>query len=282
MSVSRSTNFIKCPYCNIKIVKFAQYTHHLKLNHEWANNFIITCHIPECHKTFKTVASYKQHNYRNHGTKDFFSYVSEISEDQPAPSCTGISTVTNGIQDMASGEVHEDTDDKYSIANFRKHFALFILNVKEKHLLPDSLTDSLTSELDFFVKFTEESYKYSINKGLLELGASLSDSKTFSALLGEGTQYEQANIQLDSRFKLKKFIKQNLPFVAAEEYLVSCQDEKSRYHYIPITDLLKVLISNQDIYQEISNNFHERHHSHVLYDTCDGTIFDREFWSIRY
>ena len=152
MSVSSTTTFINCPYCNIKIFKFAQYTHHLKFFHEWTSNFMITCHIPECHKTFDTVASYKQHNYRNHGTKEFFSYVPEITEEQSAPSCSGISTVPNDYQDMALEKVNGDPDDKYSVANFRKHFALFILNIKEKHLLPDSLTDSLTSELDFFCK----------------------------------------------------------------------------------------------------------------------------------
>ena len=110
---------------------------------------------------------------------------------------------------------------------------------------------------------------------MLELGASLSYSKTLSGLLGEGTQFEQANIHLDFKFKFNKFIEQNFPFVVAKEYLVLGQDYKSKFNYIPNIDLLKVLITNQETHQEV---IHERHHSHVPYDTCDGTISDG-IWS---
>lgn len=71
--MSNSHAMIQCAYCDRPQYNFSQYCRHLQLYHEFESNFVISCHIPECTKKFKNVASYKKHNSRNHGTKVFFN-----------------------------------------------------------------------------------------------------------------------------------------------------------------------------------------------------------------
>ena len=87
-------------------------------------------------------------------------------------------------------------------------------------MLPDALIESVQSELDFLVKFTEKHYRSSIQKGLVELGANATDSKTFSNLLGEETLLDLHNRQLNTKFQFKKFIRHNFPFIAAKKLLI--------------------------------------------------------------
>ena len=263
----------KCSYCNISLFNFSQYAHHLQLFHEHENDFTVLCHIENCQKTFKTVASYKQHNYRNHGTKNFLNLTDSADVGLLDALKSGEHSGTSHLADNVDFvELSESDGDNSIVHNFTMHTASFILNLKESHMLPDALIESVQSELDFLVKFTEKHYRSSIQKGLVELGANATDSKTFSNLLGEETLLDLHNRQLNTKFQFKKFIRHNFPFIAAKEYLLSSHDKKSKFHYVPIIDLLKAVILKPGFLEIITKDHLEKHHPHALYATCDGSI----------
>lgn len=155
---------------------------------------------------------------------------------------------------------------------FRKHFACYILSIKETHMLPDRLQESLTSELLFFVKYTSSCYKSLVKKGLLEVNVNTVDSQILSNILTDETAlFDQEALKLDSKFKLKKYIALNFPYVAACPYLLAAHDESSQYHYVPINELLKNVVSVPDVNEQIQKYQHSTiHHLDVLYESCDG------------
>lgn len=266
---------IKCLFCDVSLFTFAEYCHHLKLFHENEQGFIVPCHIQSCKKTFKTVERYKQHNYRNHGTKKFVN-LTDTPEGEPLETVNVIKHPgsTSGAADVVKDYVEQSASNGKNnvVSNYKKHAASFILNLKENHMLPDCLIECLTSELDFFVQFTEEHYRSSIQKGLVELGANALDSETFSSLLGEDTQFELHKLNLNTKFKFKKFIEQNFPYVAPKKYLLSPHSKESKYTYVPITDIIKTVFPKPG-FQEIINKYqHQTHHPDALYGTCDGSI----------
>lgn len=275
--MSGSHNSLNCLFCKIPLFSFPQYAQHLQLFHEHEKDFKVPCHIQECQKTFKTVTSYKQHNYRNHGTKRFFG-ISDSLEEEPIEIANSGNYSSTSCVAADVGEVvnyvegNESKKEDNTVHSFRKHSASFILNLKENHMLPDTLIECLTSEINFLVKLTEEHYRSSLRKGLIELGASASNSETFSSLLSGETQFDLHDLHLDSKFKFRKFIEHNFPFIAAKEYLLSSHDNKSKFHYVPLTDLLKVLSSKPGFLELVCKYQQKRHHPHVLYATCDGNI----------
>lgn len=117
---------------------------------------------------------------------------------------------------------------------------------------------------------TEEFYNAKIKKGLDEAGVTLEESETFTDLLNGKTIFGPEKMKLDTKYKIHKYIKEVFPFVGPREYFLSCHDDQSKYHYIPVPDLLKTLIMREDLFEMIKRNKHSMHQQDVLYDTCDG------------
>jgi len=272
--MSNSHSMIQCAYCDRPQYNFSQYCRHLQLHHEFESNFVIFCHIPECTKKFKNVASYKKHNSRNHGTKVFFN----VDSAQNSISLDAQPVVAEGIEE--SSELHEENVSKQHeheeqtcyMNHFKKHFASFILNIKEKHLLADRVQETLISEMMNLVSCTEEFYKAKIRKGLDEVGVTPEESETLSDLLNDETAFGPEKIKLDTKYKIQKYIRKFFPFVGAREYFLSCHDDHSKYHYVPVPELLKTLIMREDLFEMIHRNKHSMHQQDVLYDTCDGRL----------
>lgn len=182
---------LNCPLFHLPNYNFSQYSKHLRLFHEHEQNFIIACHIPDCKRSFKTVLSYQKHNLRNHGTFYVFNLNDGFSQEPSQE------TNEKNIESTECDEGEEmvvysnNVENSYDVEAFKKHFALILLNIREKHLLPDTVQESLTSEINFLINHCEEYYRSSIEKGLTELCACPSESETLSKLLSEASVFHQ-------------------------------------------------------------------------------------------
>lgn len=141
-------------------------------------------------RSFKTVLSYKKHNLRNHGTFYFFNINDGFSQ--------GPSQETNEQNIKSSEDESEEmevcsnkVENSNDVETFKKHFASFLVNIKEKHLLPDTVQESFISEINFLVNYYEEYYRSSIEKELAELCASPSESETMSKFISEESVFNQ-------------------------------------------------------------------------------------------
>lgn len=246
---------------------------HLKIFHEHEQNFTITCHHPDCKKTFKKVSSLRRHDVRNHASKIFVNSQNDETSLPETKSDLILSDVPSYNEELGLlGATGSDSQtEEWMLEEFKKHLASHLLSVKEKHLLPDTVQENITSELFFFIKYTSDCYKTLVKKGLSEINVLTTDSQILSRILSEdNVLFDRAAEELNSKFKLKNYVSSNFPYIAACPYLLNDEDESSQYHYIPLTDLLKKVISRPDVYKQLSKDQHRVHDTDVLYDTCDG------------
>jgi len=264
---------LPCPFCSLPIYNFSQYTKHLQIFHEHEKKFKINCLDPDCNKTFTRVTPYKRHNERNHAIKEFFDFPS-ISSPKLAQS----SIINNAEKPQC--EHTEETDSpgnncgksQESVKeDFKKHFAYYLLSIKERHMLPDNLQRSLISELEFLLNFSGNTFKQMIDQCFLEQhGCYPKNSQTYKKLMAQETLFDEEINAVNSKFKLKNYVISNFPYVTPRAYFLAVHDRDSTYHYVPIIDMLKAVLSRTDVQKQVQKNEHSSHHPNVLYDTCDG------------
>lgn len=267
---------LPCPFCSFPSYSFTKYLRHLRVFHESENNFVVKCHIANCNKFFNKVSNYYKHDYRNHRTM-FFTKMA------PNDVCsTEINSASNSgvLNDKVQGndvmgtqvmECSESNERPLTKEAYKYHCASFLLAVREKHSLPVSMQDTLISELKLLSNVISNDCRLVTEKGLAELGENLQSAPAFSSFfLQGGTLFEQAVDELDSTLKFNSYIASNFPFIAPCQYLLVNHDANSKYDYIPMTDLLKAVISRPEVYEQIKKDQHCNHSSHVLYDACDG------------
>lgn len=135
---------------------------------------MVNCHDPNCFKTFTKVLQNKRHNTRNHCTKNFY-HSQNIVLSRHSDTAAANNEDSFFSTALTNSEPPENVDLNESSLNlhhdFKKQFASYMLNIKERHLLPDTIQQSLTSEVEMLVKHTENSYRILLERGLHEIGA---------------------------------------------------------------------------------------------------------------
>lgn len=265
-----------CPFCSSPNYSFTKYLRHLRLFHESENNFMVKCHIKDCNKVFSKVSNYYRHDYRNHSTTFFTELAPTVVSSANNIATNNRALLNDDVQEydlMETQEMEysESKDEALTKEAYKYHFASFLLAIREKHSLPVSMQDTLISELKLLSNIISQDCRLVTEKGLAQLGMSLPNAPAFASFFLEGgTNFEQAVDELDSTPKFNSFIASNFPFIAPCQYLLAAHDANSKYDYIPVTDLLKAVISKPDVYEQIKKDQHFSHSSNVLYDTCDG------------
>lgn len=223
---------MRCPLCALPVLTICQYTKHLQIYHGYENRFKVKCHDVKCHKSFTTVAQYRRHKCRNHGTKNFcFPQTTERTHNtsfavaDEEPGCSG---------DISNADPPENVELNKSPPTFhhefKKRYASYMLSIKERHLLPDSVQKSLSSDLEFLVRFMTDTYRQKVEKGLVEIGVNAKDSPTLVNLLGKETLFDRDLKELGSKYKLQKYVASNFPYVAPKSFLLSTNHVSSVYH----------------------------------------------------
>lgn len=262
---------LPCPFCNSPTYNFSQYTKHLQIFHEHEKKFKVNCLDPDCSQTFTRVTPYKRDNQRNHAIKQFFDFPSITSSPRLAHSNITNTTekpqceLTEEAESAGSncGESQENMAE-----DFKKHFAHYLLSVKERHMLPDNLQRALISELEFLLNVSGNTFKQMIDKCFLEEnGYNPRNSETYKNLMAQETLFDEEINAVNSKFKLKNYVISNFPYVKPCAYYLSFHDRDSIYHYVPIIDMLKAILSRTDFQKHVQNNEHSCHHPNVLYDT---------------
>ena len=153
---------IHCPICGLPKYKFCQYTEHLEARHQFLHNFRVKCHVPGCNSYFDKVYNFKKHDQRYHKTLYFIDPVGNQLINRPnhehANDGSDNDNDANNQMEFNHDEEIEDPLEQQSVEQiveeFKAHFASFILNIKEKHLLPDILQNTLIAEGNFLVEYT--------------------------------------------------------------------------------------------------------------------------------
>ncbi len=168
-------------------------------------------------------------------------------------------------------ESKRDEDQESVRKEFTMHFAKYLFSLKERQILPDNVQRPLISELEFFLNFSDNIYKKVIDQIVVqEIGRYPQNSQTYKALKAQGPLFDEEINAVNSKFKLRNYIASNFPYISPQVFYLSAHDKASIYHYVPVKEMLKAVLSRTDVQKQIQKNEHSYHHPNVLYDTCDG------------
>ncbi|CAC5390282.1 unnamed protein product [Mytilus coruscus] len=140
----------------------------------------------------------------------------------------------------------------------------------------DSDTESKTSDISCRSPFNMICYhqaevlkkviSFCSDKGLGEC-----EIDQLKLLMTEQSQIESACLQLNSEYKLNKYVRENFGFVPPVQYDLNRNSKHGKYQYIPIFQTLEKLLSHDDVFSYLINDHQSG--ENYLRDFCDGDLF---------
>jgi hypothetical protein len=166
-----------CPLCPGSTISysFSSFHVHIRRYHQHDKPFSIRCELTSlCGSRYSSYDSYKCHLYRCH--RDLLDLPSQ-SQEEPLPTETDANSahVQPSVPDLAHDEPEREVDDLYDqeilassshlppvsfrglvqlddgrvfdLNDFEKHYTQFLLELREGHLLPQNIVQSITSNI---------------------------------------------------------------------------------------------------------------------------------------
>lgn len=244
----------ECSICHFKsdIVKII--VQHLNIH--LINNIHITCPFTNCSKIFATKGSFKSHLFRTHKADGTKSKDNILSESQ-------ISENVSTLNDTEFDDVPRDV--------ICRNFANLIITLKCKFQITDTALNFMVSELEEIFKFQN----IDNIKNITELCKDPIISKYKQQLINATSNFEFASdiSNFNSHYKRSTYFKNKFNYVAPREIFLGFNEchKKCSYHYIPILQIIKALMSENDF----STLFHEEKPSRTMKyrDYNDGSFY---------
>ena len=94
----------------------------------------------------------------------------------------------------------------------------------------------------------------------------------------ESDPFLDAQISLNTDYKRKKFIKENMKYIETREVILNTQEvkegkKKDSYHYVPMTESFRALIEDRSMMKMMSMKSESVNNEDQLSDLKDGTVY---------
>ena len=257
----------QCPNCSVKTPSYFKLLNHLQLYHEYESKFSVTCGIDGCPRQYSKIKSLKDHIRLKH--KIFAStHIDQYDKREDAEDVIDeIMEVDDNTSDKAPDLSHQLQELKIS---FQRQLTLFSLKIQEKHFIPKVVQREVTDDVKNLLTNFHEEYKGLVRIGCEEAGISTQEGN-LQSLLGPSNldEYFQG---VDSEYQFERNLTGLLGLIEPIEFILghSEQGRKETFQYVPILDILKLILSKGDIWSHIINR--KSTQKDILRDYCDGTI----------
>ena len=166
-------NEVRCQICvNFFAPSLSKMVSHLVRVHKDDPGLHIVCDVPGCQSTFSKVFTYKNHVRRHHKNVDDIR--------PPGIDIGELETPDRGNDNMAI--IHNETrnDDDIKRSN-----ALYLMKLKESHLLTQTSLDSVVEGTTTIVQSTVQRLREEVEKKLRENGQEMMDINGLSDVFDE-------------------------------------------------------------------------------------------------
>lgn len=275
---SRDMDRVKCPVCLIPQRSIQRLLTHLSSIHD-GDMGLITCNIDNCQRTFAAVSSWKSHLYRTVSHRRTLGlpqpYAAALPFQQGNPENgqnLGGENLTNS--DDGCGEMEADAEtispDPKELyeqfhSQFHRSFLNFAIKIREKDLLPQSVTNSIIDDVQGLLELSQFTTSDIVRKQL-QIDPTI---QGLEYLLGDETFFQSVSQSV----KGNKISASGFPHVQPLEIrLGEAASRKHVMHIIPLKNLLTILLSNHDIVARIRSNLEMTRDN-----ACDEKLFDVKY-----
>ncbi|CAC5371105.1 unnamed protein product [Mytilus coruscus] len=270
-----------CLYCNFSSRYLSKLVLHYRFVHEQNNDFQITCGEDGCCRTYKQTGSYIKHVKRKHPEfhhKHFSKWKNNIRDHRALDSLADYgqheenTPVVNDVTDTGDIEVENN-----AIAiDFKRRFALFLLQLREKSKLPSNAIVTVVKEISEMIGY----HHAEVSKDIIQIVNATSENEEFKNDIRESlncqSTVESACNSLNSEYNLNKFVIENFGFVKPVEYNLASHrtsSKQGKYQYIPILETIQQLLKHDDVFSFVINGHCST--DGILRDFCDGEFYSK-------
>jgi hypothetical protein len=270
-----------CTHCGIVKTTLYRYSKHLRLFHEKFAHFYVTCNIEGCNDTFHKVRNFVRHvaaKHKNVQTAESESVID--ASDVESLDNVAIITTEEGCAHACTTEILDDqkctlASLDQTVSDLEKHMAFSILKLREKHILPVCVQQDIIDEMQLLVSQLHDTYK-SVFLTVCEEQSITSPSAGMGHIfLNETSMFDDIFQHINTDYKLNRFICDNFQFAKPIEIVFEPRrpGNSPSFHYIPVSSVLKLMLSNVDVRQQIQSGktvFEDAYH---MASYVDGSIY---------
>ncbi|XP_071138269.1 uncharacterized protein [Mytilus edulis] len=264
-----------CTKCNFETRTFAKLVIHYRFVHSHERDFQITCSVDGCVRTYNNTDSFLKHVKRKHKTfhENHLSRWREFNAQ--ADVAQNLQPIEDNCLDSDGENLLDNAEEQNEIdisdIDFKRRFAIFLLNLRENFKLPSNSISQVVNELTDMICFHQAEVLKKVISFCSDKGLGEGEIDQLKLLMTEQSQIESACLQLNSEYKLNKYVRENFGFVPPVQYDLNRNSKHGKYQYIPIFQTLEKLLSHDDVFSYIINDHQSGENN--LRDFCDGDLY---------
>ena len=233
----------------------------------------ITCNINNCQQTYTNVHTWKSHVRRTAchreatgmGRRSLINPIAPTNENPPMDDSESDTADNIPQQGPTPQELYEDFRSRY-----QQTFFDFTVKMKEKYMLPNSVADRLTDDVQHLLESFQQNI-YDIIKKQLVVN---NDPLTLNFIFEDEDVFALMNQASKSAGAIGNALYSQYPLCEPIEMLLGHKEngKKDVGHYVPLVKMLKFILDQQDICSYIKSYASTRR----IY--CD----DEKLYDLRY
>lgn len=205
------------PECShLPFKSFQRLVAHIRRTHSHDPNFLITCGIPGCCKTYRLFSSFESHIYRNHSElleEETEQASDEDISDQEDLECPDYPDVLSSMDESDDSEsVDEDNEEEIREKTLR-NMALFMLKTRECNRLSQTAMNNVMDETRYLVSMSVKHFQSRVEKCVTQSGIEVGDVDGLRELLAEKPAAVEAIQTLSSSWRELNYLREHFKFV---------------------------------------------------------------------
>ncbi|XP_049341205.1 uncharacterized protein LOC111192620 isoform X1 [Astyanax mexicanus] len=257
-----------CPSCSVKKYSLSKYLRHLQYFHENEPNFSVRCGLDNgCPNVYKKISSFKVHIFRKHK-----SVKRNLDEEHKLQ--YEIEDVEEDCDEIVHTELLSDKLSHFT-ENVQKHFGLFCLKLQEKHIIPKTVTQSISQEVKSLIELFNEQYRALLKTCLQEEHTELERRSDLKVLI-EDNLFGKCFEHVTSDYQFERYCIKEFGLVQPVEYILGTDQsgKKDTFQYIPILEVLSHILNRKEVFFFVQEK--RVSDGAALTDFTDGSFFKKK------
>ena len=206
------------PECShLPLKSFKKLVAHIRRTHSHDPNFIVTCGIPGCCKTYRLFSSFESHISRNHSelleeTEQANDEDISVQEDSECPDYPdALSSMDESDDSKSEDEENEEERREKTLRNM----ALFILKTRECNRLSQTAMNNVMDETRHLVSMSMKHFQSRVEKCVTKSGTEVGDVDGLRELLAEKPVAVEAIQTLSGSWRELNYLREHFKFVVS-------------------------------------------------------------------
>jgi len=237
------SNFV-CALClNRKFPSVHAYLLHVRIRHSNDANFIVICGIRNCQRQYDKYGSLYKHITREHSDVLFSATSNDSQMDECIDNANSIDQMEDDMDIDVEPELSVSAMQEMYSRELQQSVLKYSLKLREKYILPAATHTDILADCKSLINSVLTCHGNVVRTHLNSTGYNVSEDKTLVDSVLNTNMYNRLWSDCDSSYKLQQNCQKMLGMIKPVEHIAG----KFKSYYVPLTDVLKMLVQKEDI-----------------------------------